>query len=139
MAFFLFLLVNATLFIRPAEIVPGLLGWRIYEALILSCLVAALPDIFNYFAGRALSTQPMAAKPEQQDPRKAHAAWVEEPVWDSESGQDVIVRRLRGTGIFQDPNDLCLALCLAMPICLYWFTDRRLGMARVLWLAPLGL
>lgn len=34
LAFFFFLLVNATLFIRPAEIIPGLIAWPIYQTLI---------------------------------------------------------------------------------------------------------
>ena len=45
MAFFLFILVNAALFIRPAEIVQSWQGLEIYFYLILACAVAALPDV----------------------------------------------------------------------------------------------
>ena len=41
LGFFLFLLVNAALFVRPAEVVPALVGWNIYEVLILACLAAS--------------------------------------------------------------------------------------------------
>ena len=52
MAFLLFILVNATLFIRPAEIVPALLGWEIYFYLIVACLVIAAPEVIRYLTGK---------------------------------------------------------------------------------------
>ena len=58
MAYFLFLLVNATLFIRPAEIVPALLGWEIYFYVIVACLIAAAPDVLKYLTAQSLETQP---------------------------------------------------------------------------------
>lgn len=45
MSFVLFLLVNATLFIRPAEIVADLQSLPIYEWLIVSCLILSLGQI----------------------------------------------------------------------------------------------
>lgn len=42
-----------------------------------------------------------------------------------------VVKRLRGAGIFNDPNDLCLVLCIGMSIALY-----RLKHAR--WLGRMG-
>src|SRR5438034_6749318 len=59
MAFFLFILVNATLFIRPAEIVPALLGWEIYFYVIIACLIAAAPDVLRYLMGQSLERQPI--------------------------------------------------------------------------------
>jgi hypothetical protein len=59
MAFFLFLLVNATLFIRPAEILPELQGIPIYNALILACLVAAIPELIQHLTARSLVEQPI--------------------------------------------------------------------------------
>ncbi len=59
MAFFLFILVNATLFIRPAEIVPALLGWEIYFYVILACLIVAAPDVLRYLMGQGMETQPI--------------------------------------------------------------------------------
>jgi O-antigen ligase len=54
----LFLLLNAVLFIRPAEIVPGLVGWPIYEAVIVACLVASLPAVFGRLTLGSLSRHP---------------------------------------------------------------------------------
>jgi O-antigen ligase len=47
--------------------------------------------------------------------------------------------RLRGSGIFQDPNDLCVLLCLGLLFGTYLLTDRRSGFLRFLWLGPLTL
>ena len=58
MDFALFLILNATLFIRPAEIVPDLIGLPIYNVLILLNLTAASIK----FAGR-LSVSTLQAEP----------------------------------------------------------------------------
>jgi hypothetical protein len=228
MSFFLFLLVNASLFIRPAEVVPALLGWKIYEALIVACLVASAPDILDYFWRRPLGTQPItlcvfglllavplshlshlngekaletggefakvviyyvllvsvvntpgrlrqllfwtvcfcavmtllallryhgvveialppapqqtSQQPDQEpDPMLNHDPFAKELVWDANKHDYVELRRLVGTGIFKDPNDLCLAVILAVPLCLYGLMDPRLGIARLLLLPALGL
>ena len=57
--FLLFLLVNATLFVRPAEIIPGLVGWNIYEFLILACLAASFPAVLHQFTARSLEDRPV--------------------------------------------------------------------------------
>jgi O-antigen ligase len=54
-------------------------------------------------------------------------------------GEAVDVTRLRGTGIFRDPNDFCVLLAMAIPLGLYRLTDRTAGPLRVLWLAPVAL
>ncbi len=61
MGFFLFLLVNATLFIRPAEIVPALLDLPIYEVLILGCLLVSLPTVMGQLSIRSLVERPASA------------------------------------------------------------------------------
>ncbi len=50
-----------------------------------------------------------------------------------------VVVRLAGTGIFNDPNDLCLLFVLAIPLCLYWLLEGGHGILRLLWLGPLAL
>jgi len=55
------------------------------------------------------------------------------------SGVLVAVRRLQGTGIFSDPNDLGVLVCVAIFLCLYWMTDRASGILGILWIFPLGL
>jgi len=50
LGFLLFILVNATLFVRPAELVPELLGLPIYEVLILSCLAVSSTVVVRQLA-----------------------------------------------------------------------------------------
>ena len=57
--FLLFLLVNAALFVRPAEIVPALVGWNIYEYLILACLAASFPAVLEQFTAKSLEERPV--------------------------------------------------------------------------------
>ncbi len=57
--FSLFLLVNAVLFIRPAEIVSDLVGLPIYEVVILVCLVVSVPAIARQLSIRSLVSQPI--------------------------------------------------------------------------------
>jgi putative inorganic carbon (hco3(-)) transporter len=54
-------------------------------------------------------------------------------------GQRIVLRQLRGVGFFQDPNDICLVLVAGVFIALYRLSDLRRGMARFLWLVPLGI
>jgi hypothetical protein len=51
-------------------------------------------------------------------------------VEDTESGTTYVTPRLCGSGIFSDPNDLCLALTMGTVLGLYWLSDRRVGMLR---------
>ena len=61
MSYFLFLLVTATLFVRPAEIVPAVYGWPIYEYLILACLAVSLPGVLRQLSRKSLSENPITA------------------------------------------------------------------------------
>src|SRR5712671_2452739 len=56
LAFFLFILVNAVLLIRPAEIIPELRGIELYFYVIGACSLAASGDVLRYLIGRPLST-----------------------------------------------------------------------------------
>jgi len=58
---------------------------------------------------------------------------------DPETGQTVVALRLRGTGLFHDPNQLCTILNVAIPLAVYGLGDRRAGPKRRLWLGPLLL
>jgi O-antigen ligase len=60
LGFFLFLMVNATLFIRPAEIVPELLGLPIYNIFILSCLTCAFPLVLHQLQSDSLVSSPIS-------------------------------------------------------------------------------
>lgn len=47
--------------------------------------------------------------------------------------------RMRGTGIFQDPNDISLLIVFSGVISTYFLTDRSSGSLRFGWLGPLGV
>lgn len=56
-----------------------------------------------------------------------------------EEGQPLYVYRMRGLGIFQDPNDLSMAIIAAGTLCLYQFSNRAYGWFRFGWLTPILL
>lgn len=59
MDFFLFLLVNAALFIRPGELIPALYGWPVYNFIIVANLLVAAPAVLNQLSGRNLVETPI--------------------------------------------------------------------------------
>jgi O-antigen ligase len=59
MDFILFILVNATLFLRPAEVIPGMQDVELYKFLIIPCLVSALPAVLEQFKGERLAARPI--------------------------------------------------------------------------------
>jgi O-antigen ligase len=56
-----------------------------------------------------------------------------------DAGDEGILLRLVSTGIYNDPNDLCLILSFGILIAIYWLGDRRLGPGRFLWALPIGV
>lgn len=60
MDFFLFLLANAALFLRPAEVVPGLQDMELYKFLIVPALLAALPAVIQELALERLGSRPIS-------------------------------------------------------------------------------
>jgi hypothetical protein len=211
MGFILFLLVNASLFLRPGDMFSGLQSVPFYEPLIIGCLIVSLPRVLPLLRVRSLAEQPITicmfglllavilshlthgylwgARKAGMDFVKvviyylllvalvdtpgrlrmflfslacftvlltlaallhhhgafripAIAAWEDEWIelldQDSERGAAELTR-LRGTGLFLDPNDFCLILLIAAAISLYFLTDRSLGGARLLWVGPLIL
>ena len=207
MAFLLFLLVNAVLFIRPGEIMEELLGAPVYQFAILLCVAAAIPHLFDLLWGRPLDRQPILlcvlglfvavilahASQGQGDkaleeamnfgkvlvyfllllatvntPRRLTAFLsclvafvsvvcvlvllqfsgeirlatykpsVKENIVDASTGEEIQIERLQGTGIFQDPNDLCIMLSSLFPFCLHGLFYGR-GVRSLVWLIPLGL
>ena len=61
MGFCLFILLNATLFLRPAELVPALLDLPIYNVIILSCLAASAFAVLGQLSSRSLSQNSISA------------------------------------------------------------------------------
>jgi O-antigen ligase len=207
MDFFLFILVNATLFLRPGEIIPELVGVPVYEYVIVACLVVALPSLFRLLT-RPLDTQPitlcvfgilaavvLSHLVALQVSEAGRTGWyffkvviyyllfvsiVNTPArlrtflfWllcfctaytlitvlqyhevlslpnlhsglldidlNRETGEQIVYTRLQASGIFQDPNELCVMLAAAVPLVLYRLTDPAASVLRLLWVGPLGL
>ena len=202
MSFALFLLVNAMLFIRPAEFNPALYALPIYEACILTCLVVSYPQVCAGLTPRALAGRPINAcvvgmlgaivlshlangnvAPAFEDGveflklvlyffllvavvdtparlerflaavtlfalaistlavlhyhgivRIPAIEFLESGLDDSGDG-DNLVRRLGSTGLFADPNDMCLMLVQSMVVCVYQIIERR----RFYWAVPLAM
>jgi putative inorganic carbon (HCO3(-)) transporter len=208
--FFLFILLNAVLFIRPAEIVPALMDLPIYEALIVLCFVASLPDLIRMLTQERWAKMPIfvgvlgiwvaivlsqvfnsrlsearteailfskivlyyvllitnVSSKERLGRFVASLAvftfvmtslsllqyheWVNIPalaayrerqddVIDPATGEPAYLLRLVGAGIFNDPNDLCLILCLGAFFCVYLARERSSGLRRYAWLMPVPL
>ena len=207
LGFGIFLVVTATLFVRPAEFIPELLGLQIYQALIIGCLAVSLVPVLRQLDPTFLRYRPVTCcvlgllgailvshlghgRLEQAGAGGWEFAKVAlyylllvglvTTPWrlrmflyfftlcatllaciallqyhevinldtlkhlrdrhtDPTTGVTTIFVRLGGTGIFKDPNDMCLVLVLAMPFCLYWLTDPRGGPLRYAWAGPLLL
>src|SRR4051812_17260824 len=59
LGFALFVLVNATLFVRPTELLEGLDGWPIYNVLILGCFAVSWPAVLQQLAPGSLAGRPI--------------------------------------------------------------------------------
>lgn len=202
MRFALFVLVNAMLYIRPAEFHPALLGLPVYEVCIIACLIASYPALAGVMSPRALAERPIVAcavgmlaaivlshlanvEPARaleqgiefaklllylfllvaviDTPRRLEwfLGWLAtfallitglavlhyhkiltvaaltfvQTDGDGTGRAETMITRLGSTGLFQDPNDMCLMLVMAMLICVYQVIERR----RYYWLAALAL
>jgi putative inorganic carbon (HCO3(-)) transporter len=184
-AYFLFILVTATLFIRPSEVIPALAEVPLYYLTIVPCILVALPSLVGQLAGRSLFRQPitvcvlgMVAATALSHISRFNVYYLTvvmqefpkvvlyylllvalvntkarlrlflvclvvltmissslallhyhgivdipacEPAEDGEvdplTGEMIMLRRLCSSGIFNDPNDLCLILVTGMAIC----------------------
>jgi O-antigen ligase len=202
--FFLFVLVNAALFIRPSEIIPDLETIPIYNILISSCLLVSFPAVTRQLTVRSLVDNPinlcaigmLAAvtlshlshfqlnyargacidfsrivlyyllvvalldSPARLNRFLLYLAFmigviavisllhyhgimsisgmkvVERTDIDSATGEAYSVLQLYGTGIFSDPNDLCLILTMGVGLSFYMLGDDR-SVARWLWVVPM--
>ena len=200
--FFLFILVNAAIFIRPAEITPELATVPIYLILILLCFVLALPKLVMDLLREPITNRPISicmlgmllaiVLSNLSKGNLTKANWdgtefikivmfyfllvglvdtparlrtfliallvlisimttiallqyqgvinipalkvLERKEFEPNLGEDVVYFQLVGTGIFNDPNDLCVILTLGIVIGLYLFSERRFGIFRVTFL-----
>jgi O-antigen ligase len=202
-----FLAVNASLFVRPSEVIPGFADERIYLLLILICLVLYFPAVFSQLRPQSLCLRPISvcvlgvlaavalsrlAKLDltgglemgfefakvvvyylllvglvnSTQRLRRFLFWltiffgaatilaladyrgvidlptitpVLDYVYDPQSHRALPIQRLRGTGIFQDPNDVCLVLVSGIALSWYWAEGRRFGLRKLFWLAMIGL
>ncbi|RMG36899.1 MAG: O-antigen ligase domain-containing protein [Planctomycetota bacterium] len=206
LGFALFLLVNATLIIRPAEIIEELAALPIYEFLILGAVAASYRPILYHLQWPALKQQPitlcavgmlfavaashashlylyglrtstvMFAKTlvyyllfvaVVDTPKRMRAVmlvvavvstitvglcvldymqWMDikfiKHIKDhtdmrTYTGEELRVERMKGTGLFEDPNDISLLIVAAGVLCTYFLTDPETGPLRFFWLGPL--
>ncbi|MAX37844.1 O-antigen ligase family protein [Gimesia sp.] len=201
-AYILFLLVNITLFLRPAELIPALANLPIYEVLILSSFFLSLDQIKRtvklpmlkrqpitlcvigvlvavalshashmYFYGIRTSTvmflktlmyflllvsiidSPQRLKGLLKTIAISSSVMILLCVIDyagiidfefikhvsdrdgvSDAGEVIRVFRMRGTGIFQDPNDLSVLIVTTGVLCWYFFNDPAASPLRFLWI-----
>lgn len=207
LAFLLFMLVNATVFLRPAEIVPELLGLPIYEGLIFSCLALSVNVVWDELQPRKLFHNPLTicvmgiwlacalshvTHGALRDVKESvvlffktalyflllitcvdtparfrwflfgtvtcaivmvglcvvdYVGWIDytfvthitDRDGEDETGEVELVWRMRGTGIFEDPNDISLLIGASIILCGYFLNDRAFGFLRGLWLMPMGM
>jgi hypothetical protein len=205
LAFGLFLLTTATLFLRPAELFTWMADWQIYELLILSTFALAFQSFTGHFRWFMLARQPVSlcvmgvflaiALSHVQyiyiggvldsgtlflktliyygllittvnSPGRLKTFLLTVAICSStmvalcvldfyevydfefiqhlddtdsitDEGEVIFVRRMRGTGIFQDPNDMAMVICLTGVICSYFLTDPKASKLRVLWSVPM--
>jgi hypothetical protein len=208
LTFGLFLAINATLFLRPAEIVPVLKGLPIYEFLVVGATLGSLGRMQRRLSWQALIRQPasicvagLLAAVVMSHATHVSWWWLQESVphfakvlvyyfllvsivdspgrmrkllltivvcgtamvalcvidfvgfhdlqfiehvvdRDSaltDSGEETFVLRMRGTGVFQDPNDISLVIVIMSVLCAYFMTDPRGSPLRAGWLIPLAV
>lgn len=207
LAYFVFLLVNLVLFIRPSELIPALQGTELYEMLILGALLLNIKNIQPQLRYRELRKQPivLCAVGLIFAIMLSHAThfylggvvegaemffkvlvyfillvslittpqrlkWFAMTValsaslmitfcvvdylgihdfkfithvvdqaddYDEITGQRLRVVRMRGTGLFQDPNDIGLLIVTTSILCTYFLTDKSLPGFRFGWIVPL--
>ncbi len=204
--FLLLLMLVATLFVRPADLIPALDAWPVYQFLIVCCFVVAARTMLRMLAHHRLSDQPVtasllvlllavgashlshgffwAARMSMYEVGKLLALYILirglistperlvlflrwlsftitavaalalldrfdiisvaalESIKDRGAGvqgHDIFVERIRGTGIFQDPNDFGLILVTGVIFCVSFLVQPHAGWLRYKWLIPCGI
>jgi O-antigen ligase len=206
MNFILFLIVNAILFLRPAELVSDLAALPLYQIAILACLACSIVPIMRLFMTSPLHLHPTFilvgvmvtitaatlfsnkgfnenSVTDLLDYLKVivyfvlFLALVDTParlraltvvitlcvlvtatisilhykeiisipkleVLENvtlPSGEEIQQRRLRFSGMLQDPNEVAVFLAMLIFLCAYQWQNRAAGAVRQLWLVPMGV
>ncbi len=206
LAFVLFLLTTATLFLRPAELFIWLEEAPIYEALILGTFALTFQSFLAHFRQFMLARQPitlcvlgvfaaialshfqyiyvggvidsgtlflktliyfglLVTVVNTPDRFKAFLLTVaicastmvtlcvldfyevydfefiehldDTDGYDEDEEAVITVRRMRGTGIFMDPNDMSKVICATGVLCAFFLTDPKSSWLRFGWLIPM--
>ena len=207
MGYGFFILLNAILFIRPAEMIPSLQPFRLYQLAILGCLACSYPQVLAQLDSKSLTRRPISLcvvmllaaivmshlangfiygartsgfeffkivlyyfllvvnldRPERYQKFlnwlvlfmvvaasmallqfygyvniPALAAYEQREI-DPITGEVTSFPRLCSTGIFNDPNDVCLLLSAGIMLCVYRVMTPGAGPKRFLWCAPIVL
>lgn len=205
MNFVFFILLTATLFIRPGEIIPALRGIEFFFYLVLPCLLLSFQSMMGQLSQRNLKSQPISqcviglllavvlsnlshfdidgaitqgwtffknviyyfllvslvntTKRFRQllfwlwffilfyiilavlqhkgfimlDMEKAY----EGTFTSTTSDLKVEVSRMRGSGLFADPNDICMVIVTGFMLSIYWMNDRLYKLPRIVCLISL--
>lgn len=207
LAYLLFTLTTATLFLRPAELFIWMADWPIYETLILGTLALTFQSMHGHFCWYYLQRQPITLcvggiliaiitshmqhiyvggaiegatlflktliyygllVTVVNSPSRLRGYMLTvaicattmvtlcvldfQEIMDFEfiqhlddfegvtdENEVLTVARMRGTGIFQDPNDMASAIVIAGILCTYFLMDTSLSKLRFAWLIPLAI
>lgn len=207
LAYALFMLTTATLFLRPAELFIAFADWPIYEVLILSTFVLTFQSMQGHFQWYYLQRQPVTLcvvgvlfavivshlqhmyvgaviegatlflktlvyygllVTVVNSPSRLRTFLMIVAIcatamvtlcvldffqifdfefiqhlddFDGFTDEDEVVTtlRMRGTGIFQDPNDLATVIVVAGLLCTYFLTDKSSDNLRFGWSIPLAI
>ena len=204
--FALLLGTTATLLLRPADLVPMLENWPIYQGLIFTSVLVSGRTVLRQLSNAELARRPVnacllvlmlaiglshlshgfiwGARMSMYEVSKLLALYVLivglvntpqrllffvkwltitittlaalalldrldvisiaalESVQDRAAGQDgqnIMVQRIRGTGIFHDPNDFGLILVAGLTLCTSFLFRPHAGWPRYVWLIPGGI
>lgn len=207
LAYALFTLTTATLFLRPAELFIAFADWPIYETLILATLVLTIQSLQGHFVWYYLQRQPITLcvvgvlfavilshlqhiylsgaidgatlflktliyygllVTVVNSPSRLRGFMMTVAIgattmvalcvldyfeifdfefiqhlddFDGVTDEDEVITtlRMRGTGIFQDPNDLAAVIVVAGILCTYFLTDQSFDNLRFGWLIPMAV
>jgi hypothetical protein len=68
-----------------------------------------------------------------------HEVQADEGTIDLETGELMVLARLTGVGVYNNPNDLSRILVVGIVLCMYCLGDHNLGSFRFLWALPIAL
>jgi hypothetical protein len=206
MRFWLLLLLTGLLFLRPAELFPGVPEGPYYQIVMIACLVLGAESILSQFTPAGLATRPITAcllglslaiplshvahgflwgaRQSLMAYGRVFAVYLvvvgtldsfaslerylkfltacivaiaglallhgegvislpslahfEQGIGrDSDTGEAIVLSRLRATGIFNDPNDFAIILVVGIVASFHWIQGCRQHPSRLAWSLPL--